>query len=146
MKTVSSIPEHSSGAVLFRIRGRHPETLLVQSARGEWGFPKGHLEEGETTVEAAVREIREETGLSAGIREDFCIRVSYVMPNGKGKICDYYICDRFSGKETPQEGEILSLKWTGTAEAEELLPYPQLRRILRAAEAAWLAEGSTEEN
>lgn len=137
----SDIPgyEHSSGAVLFRIRDQRPETLLVQSMRREWGFAKGHLEEGETTVQAAVREIREETGLTAVIQDNFCIRIFYIMPNGKGKIVDYYLCDCFSGEEIPQVGEILALRWAGISEAEELLPYPRLRQILRAAEAAWLS-------
>ena len=38
--------------------------LLVQSYNGKWGPPKGRIEEGETALECALRETREETGLS----------------------------------------------------------------------------------
>ena len=139
MRTDAQPMEHSSGALLFRQRDGRLETLLVRSFRGEWGFPKGHLEDGETPPDAAVREIREETGLSAEIREDFCIRVFYRIPGGRGKICEYYLCDSFSGTETPQEGEILEIRWADTDAALLLLPFAQLRQVLRAAASAYLS-------
>ncbi len=138
MQTVSETREHSSGALLFRTGSGRLETLLVRSVRGEWGFPKGHLEPGESSLEAAAREIREETGLSCEIREDFCVRVFYRIPSGKGKICDYYLCDRFTGTETPQPGEILELQWTEVGQAERLLSFVQLKQVLRAAAAAYI--------
>lgn len=52
----------SAGGVVVNSRG---EVLLVSERGGFWTFPKGHLQEGEGPYEAAVREIREETGLSA---------------------------------------------------------------------------------
>jgi 8-oxo-dGTP pyrophosphatase MutT (NUDIX family) len=46
--------------------GGAPRILLLRNARhGTWGFPKGHLDDGESAVEAAWRELREETGLTA---------------------------------------------------------------------------------
>ncbi|MGE5507631.1 MAG: NUDIX hydrolase [Chitinophagales bacterium] len=55
--------EVSAGGVIVD-RG---EALILRHARGEWIMPKGHLEPGETPEEAALREVREETGLEARI-------------------------------------------------------------------------------
>ena len=58
--------ERSAGAVVFMRATdppRIPVYLLLQYAAGHWGFPKGHVEAGESDVEAAQREIEEETGI-----------------------------------------------------------------------------------
>ena len=56
--------EVSAGGIVFR---RFPELgprfLLIRDSYDNWGFPKGHLEDGESPAEAAVRETAEETGL-----------------------------------------------------------------------------------
>lgn len=128
--------EYSAGALLFRKKEGLLQTLLVCAQRNEWGFPKGHLEEGESAKEAAKREILEETNLQADFSEDFSICVRYTMPSGKHKVVTYFICTDFTGSEKPQEGEILSLLWATQEEAQRLLPYAQLKTILRAAFAA----------
>lgn len=57
----------SSGGIIFRRRNGRAEVFFVKNATGRWTFPKGKQQEPETLVEAAVREIREETGLT-GLR------------------------------------------------------------------------------
>ena len=57
--------EKSCGAIVFRKFHGNVEILLIKHANGgHWSFPKGHVEEGETEVETATREIFEETGIS----------------------------------------------------------------------------------
>jgi len=57
--------EFSAGAVIFKRKDNGILFLAVCSARNKiWGFPKGHLDPGETEKEAATREIKEETNLS----------------------------------------------------------------------------------
>lgn len=54
----------SAGGVVFRVRDAAPEILLVRRARsGRWRLPKGHVDPGESTEEAAVREVAEEAGV-----------------------------------------------------------------------------------
>src|SRR5207253_5078259 len=55
--------ETSSGGVVYRHQNGHAEFLLIRDPYDNWGLPKGHLEGGETPLEAAVREVTEDTGL-----------------------------------------------------------------------------------
>lgn len=62
--------------------------LLVQSNSNMWGPPKGTVEEGESYMDCAIREVKEETGISLSIEE---LSVSFVIPNQA--IYYYYECD-----------------------------------------------------
>lgn len=60
--------ELSAGGVIYRRGGsQRIEILIIKDSYGNWGFPKGHIEAGESSREAALRECREETGLD-GLR------------------------------------------------------------------------------
>jgi len=60
----------SAGLVVFK--GAKPrEYLVIRYGHGHWDFPKGHIEAGETPEEAALRELKEETGLDADLVEGF---------------------------------------------------------------------------
>ena len=59
--------EYSSGAILFTNEDGKRKYVLVMEANGSYSFPKGHLEKNETHLEAAIREIKEETGVDAVI-------------------------------------------------------------------------------
>jgi len=59
------VREPTSGGIIFRRdKDRSVEILLVQDGKDRWTIPKGHIEEGETAIETAKREIFEEAGLS----------------------------------------------------------------------------------
>ena len=57
------VKERSAGAVVFYPTTAGPEYLLLRYGGGNWGFPKGHVEAGETDLQAAQREVMEETGI-----------------------------------------------------------------------------------
>ncbi|MCL6516348.1 deoxyribose-phosphate aldolase [Alicyclobacillus sp.] len=59
--------ERAAGGFVVRRRGSGREVLLIDDAYGRVSFPKGHLEPGETWEDAAVREVREETGILSRI-------------------------------------------------------------------------------
>ena len=56
--------EKSCGALVYRItQSGQKELLFIKHRHGtHWSFPKGHMEEGESEVQTALREVKEETG------------------------------------------------------------------------------------
>lgn len=77
----------SAGGVLVNLQ-TNKIYLIHKTVRNEWLLPKGHLEQGETPVQAALREIKEETGYS-NIKEisedDFIQKSEYVFKGEDGK-------------------------------------------------------------
>src|SRR5260221_14596308 len=69
----------SAGIIVYRIEDDQIEYLLLQYNAGHWDFAKGKIEKGETKEEAALRELDEETGLSAEIQPTFEETFSYIF-------------------------------------------------------------------
>lgn len=141
---------HSAGVVLFR-EGEERSYLLLRSAltrRPVWEFPKGALEEGESEMEAAQREMAEETGLQASdyaVLDGFHEEEHYYFTRGAGaerrliqKRVSYFLAEWRSG-EVRLSPESTRYVWAPTTDAQRLLRFPEKRRVLAAAER-WLAE------
>jgi 8-oxo-dGTP pyrophosphatase MutT (NUDIX family) len=129
-------PPRAAGAVVFR---RTPEgvKLLLLRAYRNWDFPKGMIDEGETELETAVREVREETSLedlAFPHGEAFC----ETPPYAGGKIARYYLAETDRAEITlpvsPELGrpEHHEWRWVSLDEAKRLLPerlQPTLRWV-----------------
>jgi 8-oxo-dGTP pyrophosphatase MutT (NUDIX family) len=113
----------AAGGVLFRTsrRGRDKVAVVYREARGDWTFPKGKLDEGESFEEAALREVVEETGITAVIRR-FIGSTNYTHRKGRPKIVAYYLMEAISGEFAPNE-EVDELRWVTLDEAFELLTW-----------------------
>ncbi|MGV9366438.1 NUDIX hydrolase [Amycolatopsis sp. NPDC003731] len=126
----------AAGAVLWRLAGGVTEVALVHRPRyDDWSFPKGKLDQGETIAEAAVREVREETGFTAVLGR-YLVRSAYPVParNGSGtvpKTVDYFAAEAVSG-EFAANDEVDELRWLDSIAAEKLLTRPEDVRVLRA--------------
>jgi 8-oxo-dGTP pyrophosphatase MutT (NUDIX family) len=136
--------EHSAGGVVVWLgtHGRGPLYLLIQDSYGNWGFPKGHVEPGEAAAEAAIREVREETGLRSlkliGPIEtiDWWFRFRGRLVH---KVCDFFLMElgaEDSLETRPQEAEgITACEWESFEEARQRLSYANARNVLIRAHA-----------
>ena len=71
--------EKSCGAVVFTRENGSIKYVIIESKSGVFGFPKGHIEKGETEEQTALREILEETSLSVTPVDDFRLEESYTF-------------------------------------------------------------------
>ena len=120
----------AAGGVLFRSSRRGPDKVAVvyREARGDWTFPKGKLDEGESFEEAALREVVEETGITARIQR-FIGSTNYTHRKGRPKIVAYYLMDVISGEFAPNE-EVDELRWVTLDEAFELLTWDRDQELI----------------
>lgn len=122
--------EYSSGAILFTNEDGQRKYVLVMEANGSYSFPKGHLEKNETHLEAAIREIKEETGVDAQIIPGLKRTIKYKVPNGNFKEVVYFVA-RYENQElNPTEKDILLAKKYDLEAAKSLLKFDQLKDIL----------------
>ena len=71
--------EKSAGAVIYKIKNDEPVFIITYSKKNYPGFPKGHIEKGETEEIAAIREIKEEVGLNVTLKPNFKTSISYTI-------------------------------------------------------------------
>ncbi|BBE42496.1 bis(5'-nucleosyl)-tetraphosphatase [Conexivisphaera calida] len=131
--------ERSAGGVVFRWRGRALEFLVLRNLHGYWGFPKGHLNDGEAEEAAALREVMEETGLkSLRIVPNFKYRIRYKFKLEDGspsaKEVAFYLmeCTGDCGKVVISE-EHSGYDWLTFPEAYRRVSYGNARGVLAAA-------------
>lgn len=139
MTRVRPKQETSAGGVVFRIDDGRPLFLLIRDSYRNWGFPKGHLEDGESASAAALREVSEETGLDdLGLRGEIDAIDWYFRFRGRliHKVCHFYLMEATHGNTKPQRAEgITACRWLPLEDAAELISYVNARDVLRRAAA-----------
>jgi ADP-ribose pyrophosphatase YjhB (NUDIX family) len=124
-------PTHAGG-VVFRTRRGKAEYLLVEAREdpGQWVLPKGHVEEGEQYRDAAVREVREETGVWARIVRPLG-DVSFTVNDAV--VATRFFLMEYAGRGLPKDGERRH-EWSALAAAVARASYAETRSLLEAAE------------
>ena len=130
----------AAGVVIYRrVTATSPiEYLLLQaSTQGHWTPPKGRLEEGEDLMLAAVREVKEEAGLTRRddyvIDESFKSTISYQV-NGKPKEVTYYLGKLLEGKEVKLSHEHKNFSWNPIQKTLELSNFPEMNKVFNIIE------------
>ena len=110
------------------------KALVIQQKQGFWGFPKGHMEQGENEIETAIRETKEETNLDVIIEDKtrFCLTY-FIEDKNIHKEVVYFVA-KVDGKVDikPQIEEINSIAWIDIAKVEDILTFDNLKELWKA--------------
>jgi 8-oxo-dGTP pyrophosphatase MutT (NUDIX family) len=128
--------EHSSGGAVIMFREGKPFVALI-ATRGKkrWGLPKGAVSEGETSEQAALREVNEETGLEATIVKPLDTIEYFFRASGTliRKRVDFYLMTFTGGELRPQLSEVDDVEWVPLSEAIHRASFESERKLLEMA-------------
>jgi 8-oxo-dGTP pyrophosphatase MutT (NUDIX family) len=130
--------ERSAGFVVFTEREDGKRLyLLLHYPSGHWDFPKGHVEEGESEIRAALRELREETGLTdVEVVFGFRKEISYFFTEAGERVLKtvvYYLC-RSKTTEIKLSYEHKGYEWLHYEAALSKIKFRTSKEVLEAAE------------
>lgn len=128
---IECLYETSCGAVIFRQEENEKKFLLIRNKRSaHWGFPKGHIEPGETKEETAIREVFEETGLHVEIFPGFVKNSEYTIQGKIEKSVSIFLAKTKETEYRIQEEEIEECGWYSYSQALRVLNYDNDKYIL----------------
>jgi 8-oxo-dGTP pyrophosphatase MutT (NUDIX family) len=121
-------------AVLIGRLDRHGQLL--------WSLPKGHIEDGETVEQTAVREVKEETGISAHVLRPLgSIDYWFVAERRRvHKTVHHFLLEAVGGELSDEDVEVTEVAWVPVAELETKLAYADERKLVRKARALFAEE------
>ena len=120
--------EISCGCIIFK---DNKVLLVYEKNCNFWGFPKGHIENNETEIETATREVKEEVGLDVEIDESKRYAITYTVKDEIEKTSVFYIAKPLNLNVKMQESEISDVKWCTYDEAVETITYDNLKELFR---------------
>ncbi len=120
--------EAAGGVIVDLSRGKARYQLIHRPRYDDWSFPKGKLDQGEKHRDAALREVKEETGLVCEILSKLS-PVHYITPAGNHKRVKYWLMEPVSG-EFVQNDEVDSVTWVKRGQALSLLTHVHDQAVL----------------
>lgn len=127
LRNVRNLIVAAGGIVL-----REGQVLLVHRPRyGDWSFPKGKLDDGESPLETALREVREETGWTCQAVQ-FLGAFGYEV-KGTPKVVLYWEMEPLQEGKIEDTREVSELRWIPVSQAPSLLSYPLEKELLARA-------------
>ncbi len=129
--------EKSCGGVVYTRDHNGIRYVIIQHLGGHWGFPKGHMEPGEEEQTTALREIKEEIGISAKLIDGFRVEEQYPLPNKPGttKQVVYFLAEYAGQNICYQKEELKAACLMPYAEAVNRLTFDETKCILAKANA-----------
>ena len=131
---LSCLYEFSCGAIVYRIINDEVRYLLIKNKRSaNWGFPKGHVERGETEKDAAYREVLEEAGIRIDFLPDFRYKSEYSIHNRIEKKVVIFLATTDDTSTKIQQEEIEEYLWLKFDKAMNSLKFPNDKFLLQKA-------------
>lgn len=130
------VEETSAGGLVVDRSGSDLRAALIarHDRRGRlvWSLPKGHLEEGETPEDAAVREVEEETGIRGRVLAPLgVIDFWFIAENRRiHKTVHHYLMEASGGELSDEDAEVVEVAWFPLRDLRERLAYADERRLL----------------
>lgn len=114
---------------------------LDRQGRLLWSLPKGHIEDGETTEETAMREVKEETGISAQVLRPLgTIDYWFVAERRRvHKTVHHFLLEATGGELSDEDVEVTEVAWVPVGELEGKLAYADERKLVRKARQLFAA-------
>ncbi|GAB3486892.1 NUDIX hydrolase [Amycolatopsis cihanbeyliensis] len=152
-RRLTTVDETSAGGLVVD-PGRDRAVLigrLDRQGRLLWSLPKGHIEDGETMEQTAVREVKEETGITAHVLEPLgAIDYWFVAERRRvHKTVHHFLLEASGGELSDEDVEVTEVAWVPLAEVESRLAYADERKLVRKARELFIdsepaAEGAGE--
>ncbi|HVW80047.1 MAG TPA: NUDIX hydrolase [Mycobacteriales bacterium] len=107
---------------------------LDRRGRLRWSLPKGHVEAGETTEAAAIREVAEETGITGRVLAPLGTIDFWFVAEGRRihKTVHHYLLMAQSGELSDEDIEVEEVEWVPITELADRLAYDDERRLIQA--------------
>ncbi len=100
-----------------------------------WSLPKGHIEQGESAEETAMREVREETGISGAVLASLGSIEYWFVTEGRRihKTVHHYLMRALGGELSDSDVEVTEVAWVPLSELESKLAYADERKLAELA-------------
>ncbi|MBU3646188.1 MAG: NUDIX hydrolase [Candidatus Nanopelagicaceae bacterium] len=132
------VDEVSAGGLVVDASGKNGLLIGRIDAKDQsrerllWSLPKGHIEPGETPEQAAIREVREETGIESEIDKSLGVIDFWFMAGGKRihKTVHHFLFKEVGGTIAPQVSEVDDVRWFPLEEIVSKLAYPDEKKLI----------------
>jgi 8-oxo-dGTP pyrophosphatase MutT (NUDIX family) len=136
---LTQVNEFSAGGLVVDLTGEIPCGALIgrTDRRGRllWSLPKGHIEQGETAEQAAVREVEEETGIAGVILGELGVIDFWFVADGRRvhKTVHHYLMRAIGGELSDADIEVTEVAWVPLPQIRAQLAYPDERGLIDTA-------------
>ena len=127
---------HSAGVIIYTIKNNTILYLILQYGAGHWDLPKGKIEKEETKQEAALRELMEETGLTAELNNGFEETIHYIFTDYDKQLAQktvYFFTGHATSTDVKLSDEHTAFKWLPYNDALEQLTYDNAKKVVKKA-------------
>ena len=134
--------EISAGGIVYKKQGDQTFILMIMPMgrnfgppEGYWTFPKGKIDEGEGKSQAAIREVKEETGVTAKILEDLSYIKFFKNQDKVIKFVHFFLMEFLSEDPHDHDREVAKVEWVKLEEVDARLKWDHDKEIYKKAYA-----------